>query len=339
MEFDQVFREYITPLTAVLIIVLNGIEIILILKGRNDLKIALFLIFVINLSISDLIVGILIVFAKIFTFLKKHHYKDSVALIISLEVVHNMERLSCLLSVFNLLAFTFTRMYAIRHPFLHRTKFTRKLANHIIFGIWIMSFAILVSYYCAFTFGVSKDVATRFEGLIYPVSTYCAIAIISYSYRIIYLEIRSGNKRNSVPENKNVAGHKDNRGENDTTHQQAERMNEKKMERRKLKKEERIKRIATASILAFGFCWFPISTIFFIESIGFTWHNAGMIRKCFYLLACWNSVINPILYIAFSHREVDINRLFCCNKAKSQRKDLQSIDTDRKMTIITENET
>ena len=323
MEFNKIVHEYISPLNAVFIIVLNCMEIILLLKARNGLKVASSLIFVLNLSVSDLIVGILIVFAKIFSFLKKHHYKDSATLTLSLDAAHNMERLSCLLSVFNLLAFTFTRLLAIRRPLLYRTKFTRKLAIKISCGIWIMSLAILVSYYCVFKFGVSKDVVARFEGLIYPVSTYFATAILIYSYRIIYLEIRTRNKGISVYAHENGSAQKDSREENDRRQQQSKRVSEKKIERRKQKNEERIKRIkriATATVLAFGFCWLPISTIALIESTGVTWPNAGKIRKCFYLLGCWNSLINPVIYIIYSHHSVDIKRLFCCNTSKRQRK-------------------
>ena len=316
MEFNKIVHEYISPLNAVLIIVLNLMEIILLLKTRNGLKVASSLIFVLNLSVSDLIVGILIVFAKIFSFLKKHHYQDSAALKLSLDAAHNMERLSCLLSVFNLLAFTFARMLATRWPLLHRAKFTRKLAIKISCGIWIMSLAILVSYYCVFKFGVSKDVAARFEGLIYPVSTYCATAILIYSYRIIYSELRTRRKGISVYAHENCSAQKDNKEENGGT---AEGVSHKKIKGRKQKNEDRIKRIATASVLAFGFCWLPISTIALIESTGVTWSNAGKIRKCFYLLGCWNSIINPILYIVFSHHSADIKRLLCCKTSKPQR--------------------
>ena len=323
-----IVHEYISPFNAILIIVLNCMEIFLILKYRNGLKLASSLIFVLNLSVSDLIVGILIVFASISSFLKKHHYKDSVALTVSLDMAQNMERLSCLLSVFNLLAFTFTRLLATRWQLLHRTKFTRKLAIKISCGIWIMSFVILVSYYCVFKFGMSKDVAARFEGLLYPVATYIATGILLYIYRIIYLEFRSRNKVSSVHDLKIVSSQKDNTIENNRTQEQANRVSDNKMEGRKQKNEERIKRFTTASVLAFGICWLPISTITLIESTGVTWPNdgiiSGMIRKCCYMLGCWNSIINPILYLVYPHHLVDFKRLFCCKMSKPQRKHFQS---------------
>ena len=305
MELQRIVHTYINPVGGALIVLLNLMEITLICKARN---LVASMILVLNIAISDLIVGILIFCAQIFSYLKKFHYKDSAALNLSFSVARNMERISCLLSIFNLLAFTFLRMLATNRPLIHRAIFTKKLAITISCTIWVTTIIILISYHCAFKFGASKETYERFGSLIYPVCTYSATALFFYLYRVIISDIRRRNKiicvvacKGRVVDGKTQTQHID--------------INSKIKEERRQKTEERIRRIATASILAFASCWIPISTIHLIESTGITWPNADKIRKVFALLSCWNSIVNPIIYMIWSRQSL---RLLLCYKRSAK---------------------
>ena len=306
MEFQRIVHTYINPVGGALIVVLNLMEITLICKARNLVP---SLILVLNIAISDLVVGILIFCAQIFSFLKERHYKDNAALTLSLSVARNMERISCLLSIFNLLAYTFMRMLAIYKPLLHRTIFTRKLAIAISCGIWVTTIIILISYYCAFKFGASNEAYERFGTLIYPVCTYSATVIFFYLYRITISNIRRRNKSMCM------VAYKPGIVNEETNVRQKWHISirTKIKEERKQTIEERIKNLATASILAFVSCWIPISTIYLIESTGITWPNADKIRKSFVLLSCWNSIVNPIIYMIWSRQSLRL--LPCCKRS------------------------
>ena len=297
MEFQRVVHTYINPVGGALIVVLNLMEITLIWKAQN---LVASLILVLNIAISDVVVGILIFCAQIFSYLKKLHYKDSAALALSLSVARNMERMSCLLPIFNLLAYTFMKMLAIYKPLLHRAIFTRKLAITISCGIWITTILILISYYCAFKFGASKEAYERFGTLIYPVCTYSATVIFFYLYRITISNIRRRNKSMCM------VAYKPGIVNEQTNIRQKWHISirTKIKEERKQTIEERIKKIATASILAFVSSWIPISTIHLIQSTGITWPNADKIRKLFALLSCWNSIVNPIIYMVWSRQSL-----------------------------------
>ena len=303
MEFQRIVDIYITPVSGALILVLNLMEITLICKSRN---LVASMILVLNIAISDLVVGVLIFCVDLISLLKLH-YKDSAVLNLSLLVALQMRRIPCLLSIFNLLAYTIMRMLATNKPLLHRAIVTRKLAITISCAIWVTTIIILISYYCAFTFGASKETYERFGTLIYPVCSYPATVIFFCLYRVIIYDIKRGNRIiSSVAYKPGVV----NEETNETQKEHIDISSKIKEERRR-KTEERIRRIATASILAFVCCWIPISTIHLIESTGITWPNAYMIRKLFVMLSCWNSIVNPILYMVWSRQSV---RLLLCSK-------------------------
>ena len=120
-QYQQALFEIVTPVMGGLVIVLNIIEIGCILQqGKTQRPGA---IYILNLAISDVVVGLTMVILKsIDPFMETDLKYDMTAQEIYNIIQYCLLRLSMFVSVFNLLVLSVDRVWAISRPFSHRKK-------------------------------------------------------------------------------------------------------------------------------------------------------------------------------------------------------------------------
>ena len=167
-------------------IVLNIIEIGCILQqGRTQRPGA---ICILNLAISDVVVGLTMVILKsIDPFMETDLKYDMTAQEIYNIIQYCLLRLSMFVSVFNLLVLSVDRVWAISRPFSHRKK-TASFAVKVCILVWILSIICVTSIFCMVRFyGGNFE---RYYNLVLPVATYLTTFAFAVCYLVIFREIR-----------------------------------------------------------------------------------------------------------------------------------------------------
>ncbi|XP_057305303.1 G-protein coupled receptor 15-like [Hydractinia symbiolongicarpus] len=297
MKLNAIIFTYISPVNAALIIILNILEIVVMFKTNMQRVLSPSLVFILNLSISDIMVGFMIIMVKVFAFLLKTKYKGNKVLLESLHVTKNfMLRLSLLLSVLNLMTFTVVRMLAARKPLFYR-KITRRIAINICYCIWLVALVFVTGYYCAMKFTLTVEENNKFETILFPLSTYVVSFGFCYCYWSIYASIR---------EQKRKLAKSDITWTNLSEPSTSNWVKEKKSKQKKnkmLDNERKILRIAVLSVCAFMACWLPLSTFALIKASGALdgWKYALDVEYVFFTLAFVNSILDPFIYMLISH--------------------------------------
>lgn len=144
-SYREFLYEILTPMMGGLIIVLNVLELFMILRDKSRKGVGL--VYILNLSISDVFVGLAMIILKIMTpFMKTTLKKDVIAQEFYHVIRYCLIRLSLFVSVFNLIALTFDRLMAIKFPFIHRKK-GKSFAIKVCMGVWLLSLACVVLIY------------------------------------------------------------------------------------------------------------------------------------------------------------------------------------------------
>lgn len=292
MRLNAIIFIYISPINAALIIILNILEIVMMFKTNMQRVLSPSLVFILNLSISDIMVGIMIIMVKVFAFLLKTNYKGNKVLLKTLHVTKNfMLRLSLLISVLNLMTFTVVRMLAARKPLLYR-KITRGIAINICYCIWLVALVLVTGYYCAMKFTLTVEENNKFETILFPLTTYFVSFGFCYCYWSIYSLLRTQRK----------IGIK-----SDITWKNIPNASPSKYNKQKHLKmsdnERKVLRIAVLSVCAFMACWLPLSTFALIKASGALdgWKYTLDVEYVFFSLAFVNSILDPFIYMVISH--------------------------------------
>lgn len=176
-----------TPVIAALAILLNMIEIILIVKERKARR-NLGRIFILNLAISDVIVGVVMIILKSLDPYMKVELKGNIyAEEIYSIMRYGFIRLSLFTSVLNLAALTIDRVLAICRPFSHRKR-TNRFAIKICMGVWLLSIMFVTSMYCLTRFYLKN--IERYNNLVFPISTYTAVVVFLVCYMMLYKTLK-----------------------------------------------------------------------------------------------------------------------------------------------------
>ena len=150
------------------------------------------MVYILNLSISDVAIGIVMVVLKSLDPFMKTTLKGN---IIAIEFYHVIRfcfiRLSLFVSVFNLIALTLDRMWAITKPFSHRKR-RRKFAINVCVGVWALSIACVTLVYCISRFHLNN--IGRYNNLVFPVATYSSTILFIISYLAIFHSLRESSK-------------------------------------------------------------------------------------------------------------------------------------------------
>ena len=193
-QYRQALFELVTPVMGGFIIILNIIEIGYILQqGRTERPGA---IYILNLAISDVVVGLTMVILKsIDPFMETDLKHDMTAKEIYNIIQYCLLRLSMFVSVFNLLVLSVDRVWAISRPFSHRKK-TTLFAVKVCVLVWILSIICVTSIFCMVRFyGGNFE---RYHNLVFPLATY----LTTFAFAVvIFREIRKSKaiRKESAP--------------------------------------------------------------------------------------------------------------------------------------------
>ena len=138
--YSDAIYTTVTPVIGGITVILNVIELVLIYKlqrqKRNKKAATKSFIYLVNLSVSDVIVGlVMIVLKSMDPFMKTDLKNDELATEFYSILKHVFIRLTMFISIFNLLALTFDRYLAITNPLQHMKRgksftFKVKISNY-----------------------------------------------------------------------------------------------------------------------------------------------------------------------------------------------------------------
>ena len=282
VNLAQFIFNYVSPVLALIILVLNSAEIYFISQQKVRIKYSA-IAYICNLAISDIFVGAAVATVKIFYYVWKSNYSHTVWLLLLVSRYYLL-RVSLFASVFNLMTMTLLRWLAIRYPMKHRS-FIRKYTTKMCVLIWALSFLVVTCLYCGLYFKLDSAQLDRYEVIIFPIIVYPTSALFIYSYyHMRKLLIRKQEKFSQRKTHK-LSYHVRKDYRNNT---------------KKHSFEDRVHAFSIRSTIAFIICWMPLSTYglakFFNASDG--WKNMRDLEFSLFTLAFITFIINPILFFS-----------------------------------------
>ena len=342
MELSEIMFRYVSTVTSGLIIVMNLIEIIAIFKTNRRKTLNAPMILILNLSISDLFVGLSIAVLKVIYFIRletRHSCLRSIQDAFTCYAV----RLSLTISLFSLITLTIVRFWAVKRP-MQRYKFTRRIAFRLCIFIWILASVVMTAWFLVGKFYMTEKQHLRYDSLMFSIFTYPATVIFCISYYVIIKTLRNNRPssyQSTVIRNMGMKRVRSRSFNNVIQSRVMQRMasigkhmaipaaiqsenNLKKISSLTISNqllESKVFKLVGYSVLVFIVCWLPISTNAIFEAVGFSTSNDLSSVLC--VLALWNSILNPLLYFSFIRTNVAnyIRQIscFCCVERDSKR--------------------
>ena len=276
MTHQELMWVFISPTLAVFIVIVNLVQIYSIIKS-NRRKLSIPFIFMVNLSISDLSVGLTEILIKtIYWTIYTRKISSQAILDIFNYLLFVFLRMSLMMSVFNLIAITFDRLYCVIKP-IHYRQMNRRKAFYVCISLWIISIISTSSYY----YGLSslKDAYTmwRIDLLFFPLTTFPTLPFLSFVYIFIWFHVKK--------QNKNL---------------QAENSDNSFVRRKK--QEHRLFVLACTVVVFFILCWFPISIYSLLKLFKFDMRYDY--DNILFVIAMSNSLLNPLVYFHFIRNKI-----------------------------------
>ena len=251
----------------------NKYEVIKSRAAGDKKKIAKCIILLINLAISDLVVGIDIILAKLLFFITMKIRNKT--LLYALAFFQScLLPISLTMSITNLLILAILRFYAVTRPLKYRT-ITRKFLVKICILQWVL-ITLAIIFYFAFSYRLNGNNSVSSNNrivyyLITPVLVILAITAFIFTYFSIFNAIRT---RMTTQESNNM------------------NLN---------KRREKTFQVAFYTVIAFVVCWLPSSGFRIYERVTEnTYPNVGLFLSYFVFL---NSVGNPIIYFTVFRKQ------------------------------------
>ncbi|XP_066924778.1 sphingosine 1-phosphate receptor 1-like [Clytia hemisphaerica] len=286
MEIKDILFDIVSPINALLIIILNFVEIFFIWKMKMVQR-KRSTVFILNLSISDLILGLTIIISKILTF-----STNSFAVKMNVFLRSSFIQVTLMVSVFTNLVLTTERLLAVKYPHLYR-RMTKRQRNYTCLAIWVCSFVFAGTRF-AFQVRTSQSNAYYQQFIILSTIILASLPwpIISYTIvrRIITQRFFTGKNQ---------------------LERKASTFND----------GQRFLTLCLRSFFIFVLCWIPYACfgyfIFFKRPQQDI--NLFAIQYTVHLLAFVNSVLNPILYLYTYNIGQSIKRHFVGQKEAKLR--------------------
>ena len=334
---DLIFYR-LTPPLAMVIMVLNVAEIIALAKrlrnktpSNGQKKNVIPLMFLLNLAVSDLLVGVTLFTVYCMLYLRKWKViRGSKALKFAYSIfLFAFLRISLLTSVFNLMALTVDRLFTIRNAMVYRTKFLEKHALIVIIVSWVLSGAFIAVHYYIVYYG-GKEI-WDYDLIFFPTIVFPATLVFGIGYwKIIKSVFAQGNEMRRLTA-------KGNSSNNSNLESCTKGINSKtvgQVPQHILKREMKISLLAGKVVFAFIACWVPVAimgVLLLAGTIPRRDFRSREIRRLIinigFYLAFINSVIDPIVYFGFKNklfRDVKRRILDCCKKNPNRIEPLES---------------
>ena len=316
---SNVVFKYLSPTLGSFTIIANFL--VLLFMRKTNTKITPSLVYITNLAISDLLVGVIIVLVKLLYCLRIN-FEDLQASKALNEFyklsIFTFLRLSLFISVLTLIVVTIDRIVAIQSPLFHRV-IKRRVSIIICVCIWIISIVISTMHYCLLKF---KIVDENFGELLFPVLVYPTSFVIVLGYLFIILKVKSQRRRMTQIDfqfkNKNQSEEKKILESN---------LRKSVTLKNQIKKELKLIKLTLLIVVTFLFCWLPWSTYGLVVAINKKSNAAQTktIEDSLFAMAILNSLINPMVYAQHFRKEFGKylqNICICCFKASRRQRHL-----------------
>ena len=285
----DVYWDYINPTMGGLILLVNLLELVAIYKIRGRMETSM--VFILNLAISDLLVGVMIISIKLLINrintdiqLKKDIRLVS-PLLIELYMLFNfgLMRLSLVNSVLNLTVITIDRVLAVSKPILYR-RIQQKHARLVCLGVWVISISIIIVYYCILKYHVIGEFKMEFDLLMFPLLTIPTLFILLFCYLSIIKILQLLRKDlNICAVRSQQCSVRD-----ETCH---------------LQREWKVIKLAIAVVTIYFLCWMPLSVYGVLRAFKI---KSVMAEDVTFGIALLNSFFDPIVYFHHIRREIGI---------------------------------
>lgn len=269
------FYEVINPSIALLILITNFIEIVLLLRDKKALTTSM--IYILNLAIADSLVGLLVLVITVM-----YHYRLLASHAIYFTLLLN---LSMHMSSMNLIAIAADRCLSVTKPIWHRVK-QRTFSITVCIALWVVAAAVLTTFYVLIKFFTNgSHLKWRLLFLTHPLVTFTTTVVLAYGYYTIVNEMRMRRRRimfqkclDKMPVQHTLS-----------------------CEKKKLAEEAKMIRLIVPIVILYVLCWVPISVYYIFEV--FNEYNERVLKPLF-CISLLNSLLNPLLY--FHHIRVPL---------------------------------
>ena len=226
---------------------------------RTTPRISKNVLLLLNLAISDLIIGTDVILVKLLLFIYEQD-KNRVIFYITAFFHSCLLQIPLSMSIANLLLLASLRLYAIRRPMKYRTV-TKKFIIKICIFLWVSTSLFIVLKFI-FPYRSWSPCLEQYYVIVIPY-VFVAVIVFSVTFLLIFKSIRT---RVGV-------------GNSD-------RGNTKKSGDKTFK-------VGSYSVIAFAICWLPLALWSLVDQVADQDSPVGFLLTC---LAFFNSVINPIFY-------------------------------------------
>lgn len=277
MDFKTFIFMVISPVTAGLMIIFNLIEIWFILKHKllDRVKST---IYILNLAVSDIILGIFIILVKI---LKSAEQKQGIDPKYRLFFQLKMIYISLYVSVFTLAALTLERVLAVKKPIYYNMIEYRKKCM-ICIAMWLVTIVAIVLHNATVNDHEKEYIKT-------PLVILVTAFLITISYYIIFNTLKQRSLRNMEQNENNETG------TTSTTSKNKQSFN---------KTEKQFLRFCFKSFAIFLVCWLPLAAYGIALAGGLitNWKYKDLFDFITHIIAFWNSNASPIMFIHHNRR-------------------------------------
>lgn len=275
MDFKTFIFMVVSPATAGLMIIFNVIEIWFILKHKllDRVKST---IYILNLAISDIILGVFIIMVKILKTAEQRQGIDpKYRLFFQLKMIY----ISLYVSVFTLAALTLERVLAVKKPIYYNMIEYRKKCM-ICISMWLITIVAIVLHNATVNDHEKEYIKT-------PLVILVTAFLITVSYYVIFKTLKRRALRNLEP-NDNEAG-------TTSTASKNKQFN---------KAEKQFLRFCFKSFTIFLVCWLPLAAYGIALAGGLItdWKYKDLFDFITHIIAFWNSNASPIMFIHHNRR-------------------------------------
>uniref|UniRef100_A0A7M5WM37 G-protein coupled receptors family 1 profile domain-containing protein n=2 Tax=Clytia hemisphaerica TaxID=252671 RepID=A0A7M5WM37_9CNID len=286
--YSDAIYTTVTPILGGVVVILNSLELFMIMKmqKKKRSKVTNSFIFITNLCVSDIMVGIVMIILKSMDpYMKTDLKDDNTAKEFYGILKHVFIRLSLFISIFNLLALTLDRYLAITGPLKHRKR-GKSFVYKMIAAVWFFSLACVILIYCISRFELSN--VEKYNNMVFPISSYTTSVVFVFCYSFIYKVVRDSSTKDIARSKSTYV--KSRKRSSTSTSEQTE-----KDQKSPIKQEIKLLRLAILTVGVFCICWLPFSTCNLLIAAGRSCGGKDVERTLF-TLAFFNSVLNPIVY-------------------------------------------
>lgn len=298
---EEIYWDYINPTIGVAIVFASVIEALIIYKIRN--KMSTSMVYILNLAISDLLVGVMILVTKgllIIITQMGARVRDHLWLIEIYAVVNfAFLRLSLVTSLLNIIAIAIDRWIAVARPYFYR-KLKSRHAVLICALIWLVALSVVAIYYTIVRSKIENNtIRHEYELLIFPLLTLPTLLGLIFSYLSILRFLRRSRQEFT---NQNSDSDVD---ESMTNH---------------VEREYKVLKLSIAIIGTFALCWIPLSVYGILRAVGVHSRDTQIAT---FAIALVNSLLNPIVYFHHQRHTVlkglrRVRKCLCCCCAKNR---------------------